>query len=170
MTLKARRIIYIIFILIFLLAAPAILLYTAGYNYNFKKGSLLKTGVLLIDAKPTDAHFQIDGRNYDNKLPARISNLKPKDYDVHVLRDGYFGWRKTLTIGSGETVYATNILLPKQSTPNLIFETPISQALFLEKGNQFILVAPKGKEIQIILFDALTRRNNILLDGLVDKN
>lgn len=170
MTLNVRRLIYIIFILIFLLAAPVILLYTAGYNYNFKRGNFLKTGVLMVDAKPTDAHFKIDNRLYNDSLPARISNLKPKDYNIEVERAGYWPWKKTLSLGSGETVFATNIFLPKKSDPQLLTEASISQAIFLEKGNQFILVTLKQNETQIILFDTLTRKTDILLDRLIDKN
>ncbi len=170
MTLKTRRIIYIIFILIFLLAAPAILLYTAGYNYNFKKGGFLKTGVILIDAVPADAQFLIDGKNYNLSLPARVSNLKPKDYTVTLKRDGYYDWKKTLSVEPSETIFATNVFLPKKSTPELVLETNISQSVFLEKSNQFILVVRRGKTSQIILFDATNKQKTILIDTLTEKN
>lgn len=159
MTLFTRRLIYIIFILIFLIAAPLVLLYTAGYNYNFKKGALLKTGVLLIDAVPPDAHFYLDGKIKYDTLPARLSNLKPRDYSLLINRDGFRPWKKTLTIGSGETIYATNILLPKIAEPRLLFEANIDQAFYIKESNQFILLLKElNGQARLVRFDANTKK------------
>ncbi len=166
MTIIVRRIIYIIFILIFLLAAPAILLYTTGYNYNFKRGGFIKTGVLLVDALPNDARVRLDGKLLNDKLPARLSNLKPKDYLIAIERDGYSSWQKTLTIDSGATVYATNIFLPRQSSPDQLFSAQITKALFLEKGNQFIFVTPAKGGSTVLLFDAITKHSQVLVEHL----
>lgn len=162
MTLAIRRLIYIIFILIFLIAAPVILLYTTGYNYNFKKGALLETGVLLLDALPADAQFNLDGQPMTEKLPARISNLKPKDYTAEIKKDGFNSWKKTLSVGSGETVYATNIFLPKIDLPRLLSSKKIEQAIYLEESNQFIFVTETGGQTMVVRFDANAQKTSTL--------
>ena len=53
--LALRRTIYILFIVIFLIAAPLVVLYSEGYRYNLKRGKIQKTGILIISSLPKKA-------------------------------------------------------------------------------------------------------------------
>ena len=48
MNLRYRRMLYLAFIAVFLAAAPLIILYAAGYRYNFKRQKIEKTRIIYI--------------------------------------------------------------------------------------------------------------------------
>ena len=116
MTLRYRRIIYLVFIAVFLIIAPIITLYSTGYRYNFKKNKIEKTGILNIDSQPRGALIYLNGQ-YQNKTPARFTNLLPDRYQVKVEKDGYYPWQKDLEVKSNLTTFAKDIVLFKQNLP-----------------------------------------------------
>src|SRR3989344_4788562 len=98
MTLKVRRIISLIFILLFLTIAPAIVLYAAGFKFN--KNNFIVT-------------------------PAKIKNLLPGEYNLSLELNGYSGWQKKLTIYPGSSTFAEDIYLFKNDLPVQIFPAKI---------------------------------------------
>src|SRR3990170_921695 len=60
MHINTRRLIASAFILAFLIAAPILVLYTAGLRWNLKKWSLQKTGSIYIEVEPKDAEILIN--------------------------------------------------------------------------------------------------------------
>ena len=82
MTLPFRRIVYIAFIIIFLIITPIIILYTAGYRYNFQKHRIQKTGILILKSNPAGASIYLNGELKKEKTQARIANLLPDDYNL----------------------------------------------------------------------------------------
>ncbi|MFH0780181.1 MAG: hypothetical protein V1928_05025, partial [Parcubacteria group bacterium] len=60
MNINLRRGIAIGLIVLFLVAAPILILYTAGYRYNFKKNQVQKTGALVISTAPSGAEVTLN--------------------------------------------------------------------------------------------------------------
>ncbi|MFA6322679.1 MAG: PEGA domain-containing protein [Candidatus Buchananbacteria bacterium] len=116
MNLKYRRFIYLSFIVFFLIITPIILLYAAGYSFNFKKGQLVKTGILYVDSKPKNADIDINGQN-KGKTPNRFTKLLPDIYNVKVSKDGYYPWQKDIEIKSNLSEFAEDIVLFKDTLP-----------------------------------------------------
>lgn len=94
MSLRVRRIIYLTFILIFAIATPLIILYTAGYRYNLKKNKIQKTGILILKSRPKEATIYLNEKIQKEKTPARIANLLPEDYFVRVEKENFYPWQK----------------------------------------------------------------------------
>lgn len=117
MSLRVRRIIYLTFILIFAIATPLIILYTAGYRYNLKKNKIQKTGILILKSRPKEATIYLNEKIQKEKTPARIANLLPEDYFVRVEKENFYPWQKKLTVKSKLTTFAENIILFKKSLP-----------------------------------------------------
>lgn len=132
MTLATRRLIYISFILIFLIATPLIILYASGYKIGagFK---IQKTGALIIDTEPRGANIYLNGklqgdpfagilRNSENRLltPAKAKNLLPGEYKVELELNGYWGWEKRLTVKPNESTYIEDVVLFRNNLPELI--------------------------------------------------
>ncbi|MFA5029237.1 MAG: PEGA domain-containing protein [Patescibacteria group bacterium] len=117
MTLFHRRLIYVFFIVVFLLAAPAVILYTQGYRYNLKKSRVQKTGIFIISSLPRRANIYLNGEPFPNTTPARLENILPGDYEVKLTKDGYHDWQKKLTVLENSTTFAEKIILWKNSQP-----------------------------------------------------
>ncbi|MFZ5364930.1 MAG: hypothetical protein ACOZBH_01870 [Patescibacteria group bacterium] len=117
MTIKIRRIIASIFIIGFMISAPILILYTAGYRYNFKKNELKKTGALFIETEPKSTQIFLNGTLEKTDTPAHITNIFPNKYLIEAKRDGYKSWQKELEIRSQSTTFAENIVLFKDASP-----------------------------------------------------
>jgi len=154
MSLAFRRIIYLSFITVFLIATPLIVLYTAGYKFG--ANGWQKTGMFIIDSKPRGAKIYINGKlqqNFLNKLllrnenvittPAKIKNLLPGEYSLKVELNGYFGWQKNLTVLPGSATYAEDIYLFKNDLPVLVMPTA-DQQLSPSPDKTYLAIAGKN--------------------------
>lgn len=148
MSLRARRFLYISFILLFLIIAPIICLYAAGYKLG-TGFNVQKTGMLTIETEPKGATIYLNGklqRNFLKRLftkesgyittPAKIKNLLPGEYNIELKKEGYWGWQKKLTILPGQSTFIEDIIFFKKTLPTLLLENvPENTALSEDKKN-----------------------------------
>lgn len=120
MPLAIRRLVFYLLVVIFLIAAPLLIGYTAGYRYHFKQKSIVKTGVLIIETTPEGAKVILDGRLRKERTPARLANLLPGTYEITLTSEKFHPWSKALEIKSAQTTFATEIVLLKQALPTLL--------------------------------------------------
>jgi len=66
MTYRTRIGILIGFIVIFLITAPIVVLYTAGYRWNEKKVRLEKVGLIFLRSRPSGAQIFLDDKLHPN--------------------------------------------------------------------------------------------------------
>ncbi|MFA6533753.1 MAG: PEGA domain-containing protein [Patescibacteria group bacterium] len=135
-----RRVIFLIFLVLFLVTAPALVLYTAGYRYNFKKNSMERVGAISVQARPASAEIYLDGQlqtgsRQNNTL--RINNLLPGRYQLAIKEAGYHPWQKNLEVSSSANTFVNQAVLFLESAPVNLSAAPISQ----------ILKSPDGKNI-----------------------
>jgi len=116
MPLKYRRILYLTFITAFFVITPVLVMYTAGYRYNFKKNIIEKTGILYLDSSPDNAQIYINGR-FKDETPTRFTKLLPDEYLVEVVKEGYHSWEKKVKIESNLTTFNQDIVLFKKNLP-----------------------------------------------------
>ena len=129
MTYRTRIGILIAFIALFLVTAPVVVLYTAGYRWNGKKVRLEKVGLIFLRSRPSYAEIYLNGKLRSERTPARLRNLLPSDYDVKVTKNGYGTWEKNLPVASALTTFAEGIVLWKQSLPEkLAANDPLNQS------------------------------------------
>lgn len=122
---KYRRIIFIIFFLLFAASIPLVFIYTAGYRYNIKKGGLEKTGAILVGLKTKNAVLYLNERAHQVKETLRIRNLLPDDYSIRISKSGYHDWQKKLTVESELTTFIKDLRLLKKNLPVKFFDLPI---------------------------------------------
>ncbi|OGY44658.1 MAG: hypothetical protein A3B89_04215 [Candidatus Buchananbacteria bacterium RIFCSPHIGHO2_02_FULL_40_13] len=116
--LALRRTIYILFIVIFLIAAPLVVLYSEGYRYNLKRGKIQKTGILIISSLPKKADIYLNGKVViGDQTPARLEKLLPADYEIKIAKEGYYDWTKKLQIFENSTTFAEEVILWKNNWP-----------------------------------------------------
>jgi hypothetical protein len=133
MTLKTRKILFIIFILAFVIITPLVSLYAAGYQIG-QNFSIQKTGILVVKTTPGNAAVKLENKTQkklvadllpaqENKpytTPNKIKGLLPGEYDIAISKDGFWPWNKKLTINPGQSIYLENLTLFKNSQPTLL--------------------------------------------------
>lgn len=126
MTLRVRRILYISLIVAFFILAPVIILYTAGYRYNFKKMALEKTGIIFVSTVPAKTNIYVGNELVAKTTPAIIKNLLPDSYDLRISAPGYLNWGKKLEVRSQLTTFVSKQALLKDQLPILLSGGKIS--------------------------------------------
>ncbi|MBU0646381.1 PEGA domain-containing protein [Patescibacteria group bacterium] len=117
MGIKTRKILYFTFLAAFFISAPLVVLYTAGYRYNFGSGKIVQTGVLSVTSEPKGADIFIDNEKQRSKSPAVIDNVFPGEHEIRLEKDGYLPWGKKLTIQAKETTFVNQVALFADQVP-----------------------------------------------------
>lgn len=150
MNLRYRRLLYLAFIAFFLAAAPIIILYAAGYRYNFKRQKIEKTGILYVESKPADAAIYLNGQ-YQAQTPARFTRLLPDSYSVRVEKEGYFPWEKEAAVKSNLTAFYKDIVLFKKNLPILLAEGKIDLLAASPDGEKIVYRLDKNGQPELRL-------------------
>lgn len=116
-----RRSIMIFLIVCFLIISPTVIMYTAGYRYDFNTRELKQTGVISINVKPTNTSVYLNEVKIDKKIPIRLSNRAPGNYTLKLNSPGYYDWQKDINVESKKTTYIKDLTLFKQALPIKIF-------------------------------------------------
>jgi hypothetical protein len=149
LTRPFRRAIMIFLIALFVILAPLIIFYTAGYRYDFTSREIKQTGVISIDVKPRNALIYLNNVQIKKNIPIRLSNRAPGTYHLKIESAGYQTWEKDITVESKQTTYIRNITLFRQSLPTEL-------ALGTEETANNVFLSTDGKYALI-----LKNKNNI---------
>ena len=114
-----RHILFVLFAAGFLISAPLVVLFTAGYRYHFESGKIVQTGVLNVSSIPKGATVFLDDLIQKERTPAVISNVIPGDHIVRVEKDGYSSWKKTMEISSKQSTFSNQVVLFLQLAPEI---------------------------------------------------
>lgn len=176
MSLKTRRILYILFIMAFLIITPMVIFYAAGYKLSPGGITFQKTGSFILDSDPQGANIFINNKPQQKffkkifspeesyvKTPAKIKGLLPGEYDLKIELEGYWPWQKKLSVHPGTSTYAEDVYLFKNNLP-----------ISLLSGNiKNLKISPDKNKMAILLEDGwmildLINENQITLP--VDEN
>lgn len=138
MRLALRRIYYSIVIVLFLITASLLVLYSTGYRYDWQNHKIFKTGALSISTLPKNSNVYLDQMLIATKTPTMIKNLKPKKYELLVAKDEYWPWTKSITIMPARATFFGNITLIKKDSPFLIEQGDLAN--FVQSPNQEYIV------------------------------
>lgn len=119
MSLTARRIIFYCLLSLFIVTAPIIIGYTAGYRYSIKQRRIVTTGIISAQSNPEQARIYLNKSLYKDRTPTLITNLTPGSYNIEISRDGFHSWNKTLNVQSEQTTFTGSVILFKKDTEPL---------------------------------------------------
>lgn len=123
-----RKVLPWIYAVAFLITAPLVLLYTAGYRYNLKKAAVEKHGTLILDSTPEDATIFLNGERYTETTPTTIQQLSPGWHTIRFEREGYTSWEKAIEIRPERVSFANAVYLWRtQPTIQLLNEGAYTQ-------------------------------------------
>lgn len=148
---KTRIILFYTFVALFLATGTAVLFYSFGWRIDFETGKAQKIGAIYIKANVRDVTIKINNKEYKDEAGilqsgTLISNLLPKTYRVEITKQGYWPYRKALTVQPSRVEELLNV----QLIPEMFESTFIAPA----KGTKFIDMTPSADKI--ILQDAST--------------
>lgn len=173
LTRKVRVAIMLTLVGAFFVIAPLVIFYTAGYRYDWKKGEVKETGVLNIDAQPTDAEVYLNNVKQTKKLPIYLPNRAPGTYHIKIAKPGYKTWEKDITIESKKTTYIKSIVLFKEALPVQIlgnYKKTIISLSPAPDGRHLLVVSKQttGDIYEIDLYNTATKLINSVLRAKLD--
>jgi len=159
---KSRKLLIVLLFAIFVVSAPAVILFTMGYRYNWKKHKPEKTGILSVSSRPSGALVAIEGKVTGRTTPSSFSRLLPEDYALQLAKDGYLPWKKTLSIRSGETTFAKNITLFRDTLPRSVMDGDVLRASFAPAADRVALLVAGEEWTELRVVD-LASEEQVLL-------
>ncbi|MBH41673.1 MAG: hypothetical protein CL685_03090 [Candidatus Magasanikbacteria bacterium] len=163
----ARRIIMALLIVSFCVLSPIIVLYTAGYRYDFSTNRILSRGSISVDIDTKDITVFINNKQITQKPPIRLSNLAPNStYTISIQKDGYHTWQHDVLVKSNQTTYIKDIFLIKKSTPtNITKNTRHISTLSFSPSGEYVLKKIKRKKDNTIIFllYSITKKEDVRL-------
>lgn len=151
---RARRILRRTFIAAFFVIAPAIILSTAGYRYNFSRQRFERTGVMIVETRPEDATVSLGGKIQRSLTPSRLQKLSPGPYAVRIEKAGYRAWEKTVAVRSRETTFLNDISLFRDAVPTLHADVgTTTSAAFSRDGRHAAAVTATRSGAELVIVD-----------------
>ncbi|HBR80121.1 MAG: hypothetical protein UX09_C0052G0003 [Candidatus Uhrbacteria bacterium GW2011_GWE2_45_35] len=144
-----RKIIFFLFLGVFLIAAPLVVFYTAGYRLNFEQMSLVKTGLFYLSTNPKGATVILDDKNIGRETTAILKNILPGEYLVRLEKEGYLPWEKKLEIKENETTFVQKAILFSSTEPTLKIAGPFLLSALDQTGENLAFALTEGSWVEI---------------------
>ena len=149
----ARRIIFYIFVALYLVVCPVLVLYALGIILNPKEGEWVRTGLIHFSTIPEGAHVYLGKSRFIQPTPTVIQDLIPGSYNIAIRLKGYKAWEHTVWLDAGKAISFDNIML----IPNAWESQQLSQEIFSQiyplDGTDLIL-ACKGQTLgECLVYD-----------------
>lgn len=116
LTLKYRRVVFALFFVLFVAVLAITVVYASGYRLRGLE--LERTGGIYVSVPIIDAGVFMDGESVGvTGLLTRsffIDNLEAGQYDVEVIADGYYPWKKTFIVDRALVTDAGAFMVPEK--------------------------------------------------------
>src|SRR3989338_8433381 len=116
---SVHQLVFLAFIALFLVSAPLVVLYTAGYRWQLSQG-VTRTGTLFVASVPDGAQIILNDVAEDERTPAVIKTLLPGEYRVRLEREEHLPWEKRLMVYENTTTFIDRVLLFADRAPELL--------------------------------------------------
>lgn len=157
-----RVAVLIFFIAAFFIISPILIMYTAGYRYDWQNGLLKETGAISIDIEPKNATVYLNGIKLQDKMPIRLNNIAPAKYNLRIAAAGYFDWLKEIEVKNKQTNYIKEITLIKKNKPQILLSEKVKTMSLSSDGRFIIYHRQKNNGGEIWLWDNNNKKSTIL--------
>ena len=152
-TRKIRLATLILFIAAFFLITPTVILYSAGYRFDFRNGLLLETGSLRMDLFPEIARVYLDVLKIYQALPLRLNNITPHKYNLKITAPGYYDWEKQIEINRNRTTYIKEFILLRKDKAKLIYADDAEILSLSPSGRYLAYTVSRGGASDVVVRD-----------------
>lgn len=146
MTYRMRRIIFWALVALFVTLSPLAVFYSKGHRFDFQKLEAFKIGGLNLQVKTGGAGIFINDRLRAQSggllYSGSFFKLLPKTYDVRILKDNYYAWRKTLAVSPNLVTDVYNIILfPEDAEAKELISEPVGFFSFSPDRSKILAAA-----------------------------
>lgn len=150
MTSSRRKFYFYCLLAVFLIASPAVILYSQGYAIDIKTFSLVKTGGIFLATTPKGVLVHSNNQLIatTSALPLTqgklIARLPPGDYDVKIEKSNYRSWDKKLKVESQLVTEARNIFLVPEGSKVQTIETDVNDVIISNSNAAIAYIKENG--------------------------
>lgn len=162
MSKSLRLFLFLLFLFAFLISAPIVVLYTAGYRFDILRGRIVHTAVLTISSEPHGASVTIDDISYSDRTPAVIETILPGEHLVRLEKADYLPWETTLSFQSREARVIGPVILFLQDEPTQQDSLAATLVSSHAQTNRFAYVTQGSSWLEVWLIDAANAQKKLL--------
>jgi hypothetical protein len=144
--LLLRKFLFLVFLIVYVIVCPLLILYALGYIYSPVKQELVHTGILHLATIPDGADIYLEKSHFSHNTPATIRELLPGSYKVTLRKKGYKPWTHSITIEAGKAAAFRNILLIPENFPQENITTHGCKDL-IDIGNEQLFIVTTGSTL-----------------------
>ena len=159
---KIRLGMLVLFLAAFFVISPIIIMYTAGYRYDWRNGLLKETGAISVDVEPKNATVYLNGIKLQDKMPIRLNSIAPAKYSLRITAPGYFDWTKEIEVKNKQTNYTKEISLIKKNKPEILISEKVDNLAVSYDGKFIIYSTLKNNVTEIWLWNNTSQQATIL--------
>ncbi len=124
MTKRTRRLLFYLFILIFILLCAVVLFIAFGYGYDFAQNKIVKTGTLGVESNISASVYindQFQGQTSFLTNSFTKNRLVPDQYTIRLEKKDFVSWQKRVNVRSGIYIdFPTVVLVLEQPKTDII--------------------------------------------------
>lgn len=159
---KTRQILFFFFAAAFLVSAPLVVLYTAGFRISLNNQRIQQTGAVAVTTSPRGVTVIVDGKSSSDKTPAVVQNILPKDIIVRLEKKDYIPWEQTVQVEAGQTTYVSALLFSSTES-ELLTSLPNNSQVATHPSGRYAGVLLEGNdEVSVSLYDVATHTSRTL--------
>ncbi len=151
------------FITAFFIISPLLVMYTAGYRYDFKNGIIQEIGAISVDILPKNAAVFLNDMKITGKMPLRLKNVSPGKYKIKITADGFYDWEKEITVETKQTVYIKEIKLIKKSVAEKIIDGQVGELSLSADKKYLVYQKNNEKNQEFYLRDLVEKQDTLIL-------
>ena len=163
MSSRLRLIIFLAFVLMFLIAAPLLVLFTAGYRFDLSSGRIVHTAVLNMSSIPRNTTVIIDGEPQADRTPSIIETVLPGEHEIVLEKADYLPWKQTLFFESRETTFATDVVLFLDESPSIIQNLNVLSSHVSPAGDRLIYLTQESSWLEMWSTEGNEGSTNLLM-------
>lgn len=163
MSKSLRLFLFLLFLFAFLISAPIVVLYTAGFRFDLTNGRIVHTAVLNISSEPRNADVLVDGIPASDKTPAVLETILPGEHIVGLQKEGYLPWETSLLFESREALVLGPIILFLDAQPELRQTINAAITAIHAQTNRFAYATQESSWLEVWVVDASTSQTKLLM-------
>ncbi|MBI4598065.1 MAG: PEGA domain-containing protein [Candidatus Omnitrophica bacterium] len=154
-----RRIVFALFVAIYVVTCPMVIMRSLGYAYHPGPGQeLVRTGLISVASIPQGATVYLNNRRYAKRTPTTIPDLLPGTYTVKLVLKDHQPWSDTVAVAVKKaTVLEKIVLLPAVFTRTMLSRAA-HEALWPVPDTRW-MVLPRGTRLaDVAVYDGREER------------
>ncbi len=163
MTLFSRRLIYLSFILVFIIAGFLILFYLQGYRFDTNDWEIKRTGAIQVESRPKGAKIKLNGQILSNSTPTTILSLSPGEYNLDIIMEGFQTWSKKIKVLPSEVVFSGDVILwPEPNTGQPLEINGLQKSWLSNNGESLLYLTKANSASELWLLNLKSSQTNLL--------